>query len=284
MSNERHHPVTRRSLLQSTAACAAVASTPWLGACASKPSAPPVPPKPIALLAVLPVALPPTEQNMSFNNRRAPVYMPVQSGSGGGMSAGGAVAVIGVGLIVAAIVASKQAENRKEQAALAEALATVNFDPAEAMDQRLNAALQQRGVRTLRVEDSEAAGAFRRNQSVNLPEGVDAVLDITISESGYYRASSSVGYSPILQLNAALRRPVRHDNDIEEFGYYADYRHGGKDKRWLTAPTTMVFPSVDLLRTDVAAVRAGFETLMDRIVAVLADDIQRHAQGQLRVD
>ena len=253
-----------------------------LAGCASRP---PEPPKPINLLAVLPVWAPPTESNTGFGyTGQSVVVVPivVPSGSqGGGISTGGAVAA---GVIASAIVYGVQENKRRGREALAEALSHVNFDAAGEVDSRLVPALEQRQVRLVRITDPNIIWGVRNGRFDGLPEGVDAVLDVRITESGYYSSTRAGGYSPMLLLTASLLPPVAKADVLDEFSYYADFREGGKDRRWITTPTSMTFASVELLKAGAADARAGLSKVVDQMVALMVEDLERHARGELRVD
>jgi len=261
-------------------ACAAGLLT--VAGCASRPAEPP---KPINLLAVLPAWAPVTDSNLGFGSSGPSVVVVpivVPSGSqGSGISTGGAVAA---GVITSAVIYGMQESKRKGREALAEALSHIHFDAAAEVDSRLIPALEQRQVRLVRITDPNIIWGVRNGRFDGLPEGVDAILDVRITESGYYSSTRAGGYSPMLLITANLLPPVAKAESLDEFSYYADFRDGGKDRRWITTPTSMTFATVELLKAGAGDARAGLSTVVDQMVALMVEDLQRHARGELRVD
>jgi len=259
-----------------------------VGGCATHPAEPPKPPKPINLLAVLPVSAPVSESNTGFGSAPQPVVVPivvpVQSGSQDSLSPGTTAAVVAAGVVAAAIVYRFRENSRRGREALAEALSQVNFDAAAEVDSRLAPALEQRQVRLVRIADPSIASDVRAGKFDGLPVGVDAILDVRVSESGYYSSWRAGGYSPMLQLTATLLAPAANADNLDEFSYYADWRDGGKDRRWITTPKSLIFPTVDLLRTSSADARAGLARVVGQLVELMVQDLQRHAAGQPRID
>ena len=175
--------------------------------------------------------------------------------------------------------------DRNEREAIYDALSHVNFDAAAEIDSRLTPALEQAQVRLVRITDPAIAFDVRAGKLDGLPAGVDAILDVTVEESGYYHSMRAGGYSPMLQLKATLHSPESDDVDLDDdFGYYADWRDGGKDKRWVTTPKSMTFASVDLLKAGSTDVRAGLEKVVDQLVTLMVLDVQHHTPVKPRVD
>jgi|CXWL01.1.fsa_nt_gi hypothetical protein len=279
---------TRRDALRNAAHLALAGGLMMLGGCASKPVVPPEPPKPpkpIRLLAVLPVLAPPvSETNTGFGATNVHVVTPVHTGPRGGVSASGAAAAVGVALIATAIIYGVREEKRKERVALDEALTHVNFDAVAHIQARLVSALERRDVRLVQIADPQLASDIRAGKFDGLPVGTDAILDVGVWDSGYVPSSRAGGYAPVLQLTATLRSVVPKAEDLDGFDYYADWRNGGSDRRWITTPKSMTFASIDKLKAESATARSGLEKLVEDMVAMMAQDIQRHAAGQLRVD
>ena len=280
--------LARRELLHNAAQLALAGGLLVLGGCASKPAVPPEPPKPpkpIHLLAVLPVLAPPvSETNTGFGATNVPITTPVHTGPRGGVSASGAAAAVGVALIATAIIYGVREEKRRERLALDEALTHVNFDAVAHVQARLVSALQQHDVRLVQIIDPQLATDVRAGKFEGLPAGTDAILDVGVWDSGYVASSRAGGYAPVLQLTANLRSLVPKAEDLDGFDYYADWRDGGSDRRWITTPKSMTFASIEKLKAESASARAGLEKLVEDMVAMMAKDIQRHAAGQLRVD
>ena len=231
-----------------------------IAGCATRPAEPPKPPKLISLLAVLPVSAPISESNTSFG------------------SYDGA-------LLSSLIFYGFEAYKQKERNALDEALSHVRFDAAAEIDARLAPALAQAKIRLVRITDPAIALDVRAGKIDGLPAGVDAILDVTVEESGYYHSMRAGGYSPMLQLKATLHSPVADDVDLDDdFGYYADWRDGGNNKRWVTTPKSITFASIDLLEVNSADAHAGLGKVVDQLVALMVLDVQRHTVVKPRVD
>jgi hypothetical protein len=273
--------VQRRHLLRDAIIWVVAGGLLTIAGCATRPAEPPKPPKPISLLAVLPVSAPISESNTGFGSARQPEVVPVLPiGPHGEVSVG----AFGGALLGSAIVYGFQANKQKEREALYEALSHVKFDAAAEIDSRLAPALERAHVRLVRITDPEIALNVRAGKLDGLPAGVDGILDVIIEESGYYSSMRAGGYSPILQLKATLHAPVADDDELDDFGYYADWRDGGKDKRWVTTPKSMTFASIDILKASSADARAGLEKVVDQLVALMVLDVQHHAAVKQRVD
>jgi hypothetical protein len=264
-----------------------VSITLSLGGCASRrePPAPPKPPAPISLLAVLPVAPPAPEESTGFGGRASTgTPVPVVIPAGPAISPGAAAGAVGVGLITAAVVQSRQESKRKERAALLAAMDEVKFDLAEQIEKRLTAALQQRQVRFVRIDEPAAAAQIRAGRFEALPPGVDAFLDVSVGQAGYEASWRTSGYSPVLQINVSIRPLNAAADDLGSFEYYADRRDAGSNKRWWTTPKSMTFATIDQIKADAPSVRAALEALVDQMVDSLGRDVERHASGQLPLD
>jgi hypothetical protein len=278
----------RRSVLRGAIVRALAAGLLTVGGCATHPAAPPKPPEPIKLLAVLPVSAPASESNSGFGSTQPgmilPIVVPVPSGSQDSLSPGTTAAAVAAGVVASAFIYSFRENSRKEREALTEALSHVNFDPAAEVGFRLAPALEQRQVRLVRIADPDIAAQVRAGRFDRLPADVDAILDVRVSESGYYSSWRAGGYSPMLQLTATLLAPAANADNLDEFSYYADWRNGGKDRRWVTTPKSLTFPTVDLLRANSAEARAGLARVVDQLVELMAEDLRRHATGTPRID
>jgi hypothetical protein len=251
----------------------AVAGVPWLTACANRP--PPPPPKPVSLLAILPVAMEPvSEKNPGFGAQVPYVSTP-------GVPLGPALAG---GLIAAVLVIAIESKRRKDREALQQALSQVAFDPAAAVQRRIEATLAERSVQTVAITDPALAAAIRNGQVEGLPAGVDAILDIGVQESGYYHSTRAGGFSPMLNLWASVRAATPGADELDGFSYYADWRDAGKERRWVTTPKSTTYATEVDLGEHGEQARAGLEEVTEKLVAMMADDVQRHAQGQRRID
>ena len=266
-----------RQVLRDTIILAVVGSLLTIEGCATRPAEPPKPPKPISLLAVLPVSAPISKSNTGFGSAGPPVVIPTGPGAVSAGAYGGA-------LLGSLIVYGFQANKQNEREAIYDALSHVNFDAAAEIDSRLAPALEQAQVRLVRITDPKIALDVRAGKLDGLPAGVDGILEVIIEESGYYSSMRAGGYSPMLQLKATLHAAVADADDLDDFGYYADWRDGGKDKRWVTTPKSITFASIDLLKASSADARAGLEKVVDQLVALMVLDVQHHAAVKLRID
>jgi hypothetical protein len=254
----------------------ALAAVAMLGACASNPTVV-VRPTPIRLLAVLPVAPLAEGESVGFGGQRpGTVVVPVAA-----PSAGAAAAAIGVGIVVAAVVQSARDEKHRERLALKEAMDVLSFDIAAQADQHLAAALQQHpGVVVVFVRDPALAAAVRAGRFDGLPAGVDAYLDISVDEAGFEKSRRAGGYAPVVNLGLTIRPLNEQGDDLASFVYYADTRDGGRNKRWWTTPPSMTFKTLDALKADAPAVRAGLDALLQQMSVSMARDISRRAAGE----
>ncbi|HEX5093646.1 MAG TPA: hypothetical protein VFV84_13250, partial [Burkholderiales bacterium] len=187
-------------------------------------------------------------------------------------------------IVALAIATGIQSYSRVRKEALQEALAEIAFDPATHVGSSLVTTLEQLQVPVVRITDPDVAVDVRAGKFDGLPAGVDAVLDIRIPESGYYSSFRAGGYSPMLLIRASLLRPEVGAEPLDEFQYYADWRDGGRDRRWITTPQSMLYPDPGALKANAARARAGLVTVADQMVALMAEDVRRAAAGQARVD
>lgn len=281
-SDDQAEDACRRGWLRAAAKITFAAAALPLAGCASKPAGPPPPPppppKPLANIGVLPVLLQlPDDQRAGFG---APGYGGAYVHAGPPISAGAAVATLGVALIAMAIM-SHRAQKRRD---LDAAVADLAFDPAKALDDGLAGALQKRQVVLTRIEDPVLAAEIRSGSMGRLPPGVDALLDVRVTEAGYFSSMRAGGYSPLLNVSATLLPPVKDGEELEGFGYYADWRDGGKDSRWFTTPATLTVDEIDKISSQSQALREGLAAVVARVLERIADDVQRRAAGQHRVD
>lgn len=247
--------------------------------CASRrPAEPaPSPPKPLALLAVLPAATAAGNDGSGFGGtRREAMY---RSDPGNRISRADATAAVGAALVIGAVAYGINESRRAERDALTDALSRVNFEPAAHIDALLARELEQRNVKLVRITNTRTAAEIRDGKLHNVPEGVDAILDVSILESGYYSSLRAGGYSPMLHLSVRLRAPEHDADDLDGFSYYADWRDGGKDIRWVTTPKDLTFQSVEKLRDNAAEARTGLGHVVEQFVGMIARDVERCAKG-----
>lgn len=273
MNNDETLRPARRSLVLAAAGLTMVGMGGLVG-CASKPK---VAPKPVNLLAILPVDNQAAAAR-EFKARGAsqPVYMPTLH----------PVGLLAGALTMAAMDAAER-DRREEHDALQRALAKVDFDFVAQVNERLDACLAERGVRFVRLTDPVAAGHIRYGNYASLPPGVDAILDLAVTEADFYYATHARrggGWSPNLLLSATLRPLSVDAPHLDYFEYYADYRSGGKNKRWLTTPPSMIFPTLPDLEKRSDEARLGLRDVTGQMVDLMAADLQRHTRGEMRFD
>lgn len=246
-----------------------MAAAPWFTACANR--APPPPPKPFRQLAVLPPTLAPgSERNPGFGGG----FMYVQGS--GGITTG---QTVGANLAGALLVIALESGRLSARDAMRRALRAVAYDVGTAVQQQVAAALAQREVSMVNIEDLAIGTAARHGYVRDLPPEVDAMLDITIEESGFFDSRGAGGWSPVLNLWVRVRSTEPGVDDPDGVTYYADWRGSDKDKRWLSTPKAMVFKTVGDLERGAADARSGLDQIVQRLSGLVADDLQRHYRG-----
>lgn len=246
-----------------------------LAGCANRgPKAAPDPERSLKLIALLPVLRPPVETGRLMPGN--PGYMPMQP-----MSPSAALAVSGIGLVTLAILSSQ----KSEADALAAALNTIGFDPATRLNESLRQRLEAEGLEVQWVSD-ELAGQVRANGNPALLADVaDAVLDIQLSETGYYDAGRPRGYSPMLGLQATLS-VTRANNDPEYWDYWdywADWKGNAKYSRYFVTPASMNQADVAALAGHTDAARADLEATLNRVMERSVQDVKLRATTQPRL-
>jgi len=258
--------IARRSLLWASLA----PLLPIASGCASR--APVGPPKPIALLGLLPVLLDLGDKDPGFGTRAVPLPSPTPAPP----------PPINPTALGMAIGYALRADRDRKQAELASAVMSIGYDPAAALERRLGQALEGRGVPLVRI-DAAAAVAVRGGDMRGLPAGVDAWLDVRVTEAGYESSSDAGGFVPKLDIDATLRPAVKGARELDSFSYEVDVRSRPADTRSFTIPATLTFASLDALRASSATVRGGLDALVEQMVERLAQDILRHASGLARL-
>lgn len=253
------------------------------------PAEPTKPPSPIGLLAVLPPQVPQTIAGTGWG-RQNPAYIhyqPVASRNSSNNSSAGASAgaAVGAALIAAAVIYGIQESRRREREELAAAMKVLNFDPVEILDTKLLDALHARTLKVLPIRDSEIVADLRSGKFDKAPPDVDAVLDVTIADSGFSTSFRRRGYSPHLLVHARVRvRGAAPDVRPDFYEYYADWREDGKNKRWVTTPPSLTFETLDQLKENADVARTGLTNIVETFVALIAQDMATRQAGQLRVD
>lgn len=259
----------RRKFLESAwPLMAALPAAFSLGACANRPPAPPpAPPRPVAVLGLMPVLLELREGEPGFGTLTArpaadALYAPPP---------------ITPQLLGMAIGAALRNSEERDRMALVTAAGALRFDPAQALDLRLETVLAQRGVRTQRV-DSDFARDWRAGHATALPAGVDGLLDVRVTEAGY--ESRSGWFTPRLLVEAYLRQAPKPG---EEDGttYYSDSRSRARDRRWFTTTSDLFLAKLHEMQARAPELRTGLQTLVNRMAEALADDVQQLVAGRL---
>ncbi len=272
--------VDRRRLLASGWAASSVLVAPaLLSACANKgpapPEPPPPPPRPIAQLALLPAALATTEESTGFGAPDQAAFVvtrPTMRSNSPSIPA----AAIGLGLIGMAIAYGIQENRRQQREQLLAALVEVNFDARSTLDERIAARLAATKVRFVLITETQRAADVEGGDAAALPSEVDAALKVTVVDQGYYASLRAGGYSPMLHVDTMLHSTGTPREELEGFTYYADWRDGGGDPRWITTPKSATFKTIDELRAGAAAARAGLLELVDQFAIKIVDDVQRY--------
>ncbi|MEO7402591.1 MAG: hypothetical protein ABIU95_02875 [Burkholderiales bacterium] len=249
---------------------AAVVIAALTSACAGTP-----PRTPLTRIAMLPVV------------PQAVVGAPVRPSNSVGVSVfgGGDVSAVGAAVVMAVaglgILFGHEADKR--QAELDRTVAALGFEPVGHINDKLKRALESRGVVVSEISDAEAAMVARRSRDFQrVADGADAILDVRVGDNGFYQASGSGGYSPMLGVVASLRGPIGRV-ELDGFGYYADWRTNERDPRWVTSPPALTYPTLDAMLANADAARAGLEALADRIVEMLAEDVKRRFDAAPRL-
>ncbi len=245
----------------------------------NEPEPEPPAPTPLPGVALLPSAPAPGLQGSGFG--AGTILLPIPTGSGGPTSGD-----LAFTLVATLIATGIQHSRLREKQALRRALDAVRFDPLSRLDLQLASLLPSADLLVAPISDRDSARSLRAGDTHQLPAGNDALLDVVVHDCGYYSSMRAGGYSPMLQLSATLRRPGAgsEEEPLDSFDYYADYRNGGGDRRWVTTPSSATYPSTEALEQSADAARAALESTIDRIAALIAEDVQRHAGGLPRRD
>jgi hypothetical protein len=265
------------------------ATTGSLSGCASQgPHKPEPPPKPLKLLSVLPVVSKVAAESSGFGGPHyagaTVIYVPTTRGS---YNAGAAIVA---GLLVAGIGYAIQGARRSERERLMAAVAEVAFDPIAQFQQLVPQLLSQRGVGLVMPSDAPKGDATKDEAATNQaakPDATaepDARLTLSILDQGYYLSSGKGGYSPMLHVLAELHETTGKNELINSYYYYADLRSKPRDPRWVTTPPEITFESIDLLKANAAAARAGLQRVVERMSELIATDIGRRARGEHPID
>jgi hypothetical protein len=231
---------------------------------------PPEPVLPISGFAMLPAVM------------QAQVRPPRTPAAGGGayVSGGGnRKSDLAAALVIGAVAGIFAARDADERVQLERGMAAIAFQPTEILNARLKTLLEQRGLKVETLAEDEAAMQARRSGDYQpLQTVADAVLDIRIDELGYFHTIRAHGYSPMFGMTVFIYSP-RRNLELARFSYYYDWREAKGNRRWLTSPSSMMFDRAEELADNADAIRAGFEDVLDQMMALLADDLKRRAEG-----
>lgn len=252
-----------------------------LTACASKgPEVPPEPLQPIAKITLLPVVGHGQSSSPEYmaeykEHEERIVYQPMPSFVKGSPTAGIGAGLVGLG--VAAIIAN-QAE--KSQLALEKVTSSINFQPAELLNRRIKEKFEAKGINIEPVEDMNVSTAVRYQEDyASLPSKTEAVLDIRVNESGYFKSIRAGGYSPMLGITALLVSPESGE-ELASFSYWSDWRESKEDPRWFTSPSSTIFSTLEELEANAASVREALEVTVEKIAEKIVDDVRRRSLGE----
>jgi hypothetical protein len=222
--------------------------------CASGPKAPPPPSLPLAKVAVLTVG-----QYYTLSGDGAPFV---------GMSYG-QVAPDPIARIVAAA-----------RAPFFSAVASVQFGPQAAFQDRLMPALLAKDLPVVVTDDFKLAEEVRAGNFKNVPGAFDAVLDVRVNAAGYYPASGAGGYSPMLYVVATLFSRAKPGEELMRFGYDADHRPAGGESRFFTTPKEISASSPDIIRQNAKLIRTEMDNIAARMVDRMVIDIGRRIRNE----
>jgi hypothetical protein len=208
------------------------------------------------------------------NANKTPLYhsTPSYVHGGGGVSLGAGIVAAGVATLVAN-------EMQKRQNDLEYAVSAAGFRPAHLLNKVLKTLLEEKGLKLENSISPAMAKQAREDEDFSRVDSkAEAILDIRVTDHGYFRSIRAGGLSPMLGITATLIEPVTGET-IDSFTYWSDWRNGGDDPRWFTTPPSITYDSTDSLRADAAAARAGLEGILVKMTVRLVEDIKRRSQG-----
>ena len=151
----------------------------------------------------------------------------------------------------------------------------VGFNPRAYFEKVLWAAFSQRGVSLEPIADSRIERAVRSKIYDSLPKDLDAILDVQITSAGYYPSDRAGGYSPMLYVVARLLSTSRPGEELERFGYDADYRAAEGELRFYTTPPSISAANPEEIGAKSSLVRSTMEGVSDRIISQIVVDVER---------
>ncbi len=148
---------------------------------------------------------------------------------------------------------------------------------------RLQAAVIQdltsRGLKVVTLSDSAAADQARQKRGItSLASDVDAYVDLTISALGYRASFSKGAYTP--EIYVELDVLGRDGGSIDGALYTYDVRPSNGDPRQVQAPDEQLFQDPGELSRQGPTVVANLNSGLDRIAALVANDVGTLARAQ----
>jgi hypothetical protein len=129
------------------------------------------------------------------------------------------------------------------------------------------------------VNDSVAAKAREVDDFTLLKAEADALLDITVSEMGFYSTSGMDDYTPQVYVSMGLRSPVTSEWLGDASYAYDRSPAKGYQRHFQTAPE-FKFASVEALIADGARAVRALEVAMDSIAGAIAVDVRTVLDGK----
>ncbi len=240
--------------LKVTGALAVPAVTTSLAGCATGPKVPPPPTEPIQKVGVLTVA-----QTMSASGDAAP-FLGVSMAQ---------MTLNPIAQIVAAY-----------RVPFVNAVASVRFNAADAIQKRLMPALLAAGLPVVALEDYQLAADVRNYTFKAVPADLEALLDVQVTAAGYYPAGGAGGYSPMLYVTATLIRPAKAGEEIVRFGYDADHRASGGESRFFTTPKSISADKPETINQKAELIRTELDTIAARMVERMVIDVGRRIRNE----
>lgn len=158
----------------------------------------------------------------------------------------------------------------------------VGFDPRAHFEKVIGAAFSAKDVTLERVTEAQFATDLRKGAPVVALAGLDAVLDVQVTSAGYYSSDKAGGYSPMLYVVARLLSPTT-GQELEHFGYDADYRAAEGELRFYTTPSTISVATPEEIGQKAPLVRASMEEISERMVSQIVVDVSRRMRALPRL-
>jgi hypothetical protein len=179
-----------------------------------------------------------------------------------------------------ALLAAKEADREN----LANAIARTDFNPERVLFNAIRSGFELRTTPIEVLESADWASRIRKDEVVDLPVAVDAILDVQISSAGYYPIGRGAGFSPYFRVSARLLDMVNRGEIIDEFSYEGDYEKSSGDSRYFTTPPSLSQPSLASFEANAESIRAGLVSTFERLASKIVDDVIRVRDKQARID